>query len=71
MSENPRQKNGRGLVDRKQVESPSNFIAGRPKAALIFWFLMVRLWYAGISATSIAAHIAVSDVLKKKTSENR
>ena len=26
------------LVDRKLVEVPSNFIAGRPKAALLFWF---------------------------------
>ena len=25
----------RGLVDRKPVEAPSNFIAGRPKAALL------------------------------------
>ena len=31
----------RGLVDRKLVEAHthSNFIAGRPKAALLFWFL--------------------------------
>ena len=30
---------GRGLVDRKLhvVEAPSNFITGRPKAALLFW----------------------------------
>ena len=26
-----------------QTEVPSNFIAGRPKAALLFWFLMVVL----------------------------
>ena len=26
------------MVDRKLVEDPSNFIAGRPKAALPFWF---------------------------------
>ena len=26
------------LVDRKLVEAPGNFIAGRPKAALLFWF---------------------------------
>ena len=32
---------GRGLVDRKLVKAPSNFIAGRPKAALLFWFLVV------------------------------
>ena len=25
------------MVDRKLVEAPSNFIAGRPKAALPFW----------------------------------
>ena len=29
---------GRRLVDRKLVEAPSIFIAGRPKAALLFWF---------------------------------
>ena len=29
---------GRGLVDRKLVQAPSNFIAGRPKAALLFGF---------------------------------
>ena len=35
----PKQKQGRGLVDRKLVQAPpSNFIAGRPKAALLFWF---------------------------------
>ena len=26
------------MVDRKLVEVPNNFIAGRPKAALLFWF---------------------------------
>ena len=26
------------MVDRKQVKAPSKFIAGRPKAALLFWF---------------------------------
>ena len=29
---------GLGLVDHKLVQAPSNFIAGRPKAALLFWF---------------------------------
>ena len=38
MSEKQRQNYGRGMVDRKLVEAPSNFIAGRPKAALLFWF---------------------------------
>ena len=28
----------RGLVDRKLVEAHQYFIAGRPKAALLFWF---------------------------------
>ena len=37
LSDKPRQKQGRGLVGRKLVEAPpSNFIAGRPKAALLF-----------------------------------
>ena len=26
------------MVDRKLVKPPSNFIAGRPTAALLFWF---------------------------------
>ena len=38
LSGEPRQKQGRGLGDRKLVQAPSNFIAGRPKAALLFWF---------------------------------
>ena len=38
LSGEPRQKQGRGSVDRKLVQAPSNFIAGRPKAALLFWF---------------------------------
>ena len=38
LSDEPRQNQGRGLVDRKLVEAPSNFIAGHPKAALLFWF---------------------------------
>ena len=29
---------GRGLFDRGLVEAPGNFIAGRPKAAVLFWF---------------------------------
>ena len=37
MSEESRQKEGRGLVEHKQVEAPSNFIAGRPKATLLFF----------------------------------
>ena len=36
MSEIPRQNKGRGLIDRKLVETIGNFIAGRPKAALLF-----------------------------------
>ena len=40
LSGEPKQNQGRGLVDRKLVQAPppSNFIAGRPKAALLFWF---------------------------------
>ena len=38
----PRQNQGRGLVDRKLVKAPPQyFIAGRPKAALLFWFFGV------------------------------
>ena len=39
LSGEPRQKQGRGLVDRKLIQAPPViFIAGRPKAALLFWF---------------------------------
>ena len=41
MSEEPRHNKGRGLVDRKLAEAPSHFIAGRPKAALLFCLLVV------------------------------
>ena len=37
----PNKKQGRRLVDRKLVETPSNFIAGRPKAAFCFGSLVV------------------------------
>ena len=52
----------------KLVEAPSNFIAGRPKAALLFWFLMVVLLSvcllsASIVATCIAAHFALCRAL--------
>ena len=40
VSGEPMQKQGRGLVDHKLVQAPPViFIAGRPKAALLFWFL--------------------------------
>ena len=47
---------------------PSNFIAGRPKAALLFWFFMVVLlslclWYVSTVATCIAVHFAVCHAL--------
>ena len=38
VSEEPRQNKRRGLGDRKLVEAPSNFIVGRLKAVLLFWF---------------------------------
>ena len=42
LSDEPRQNQGRGMVERKPVKalSPtlSNFVTGRPKAALLFWF---------------------------------
>ena len=46
LSDEPRLNQGRGLVNRKQLKPPppprpthlSNFIAGRPGAALLFWF---------------------------------
>ena len=38
LSGEPKQNQGRRLVDRKLVQAPSNFIAGRPNAALLFCF---------------------------------
>ena len=38
LSAESRRNQGGGLVDRKLVKPPSNLIAGRPKAALLFWF---------------------------------
>ena len=39
VSGEPKQKLGRGLVDHKTSSSPPViFTAGRPKAALLFWF---------------------------------
>ena len=40
LSDEPKQNQERGLVDQKLVKAPPppNFIAGRPKAALLFWF---------------------------------
>ena len=64
-------------TDRKP---PSNFIAGRPKAALLFWFFIVALlsiclWYVSIVATCIAVHFAVCHALynnkNKKIGKNR
>ena len=34
----PKQNQGRRLVDGKLVQAPSNYIVGRPKAALLFRF---------------------------------
>ena len=39
LSGEPKQNQGRGLFDRKLVQPFSNFIAGRLKAVLLFWFL--------------------------------
>ena len=38
LSGEQKQNQGRGFLDCKLVQDPSNFIAGRPKAALLFWF---------------------------------
>ena len=57
-----------------------NSIAGRPKAALLFWFFMIVLlsiclWYVSIVATFIAVHFAVCHALynnkNKKIGNNR
>ena len=41
LSDEPRQNQGRGLVDRKLVKAPSNFIAGRPRRLFCFRSLAI------------------------------
>ena len=63
LSDEPKQNQGRGLVDRKQVQAPSNFIAGHPKAALLFcclvildvlcYYLLLILSYIGIGKINV------------------
>ena len=60
----------------KLAEAPSNFIAGRPKAALLICFFMVVLlsiclFSASIMATCIAAHFALSVVLYNKKKKKK
>ena len=65
MFEEPEQNLGRGVVDRKVVEAPlSNFIAGRPKAALLFWF------FGGLIC-GVPLFIVVLDTYKYKIGKNR
>ena len=62
LSREPKQNQGRGLVDRKLVQAPphthtpsaSNFIAGRPKAALLSGLLLVVLFFIIFSGSSKA-----------------
>ena len=56
------------MVDRKLVEAPPcNFIAGHPKAALLFWFFMavLYLFVCGLLAlySCIAGHFALCHAL--------
>ena len=44
LPDEPRQNQGRRLVDRKLVKAPNNFIAGHPKAALLLFFFFLVLW---------------------------
>ena len=38
LSRKPKQNQGRGLVAANSFKPTGNFIAGRPEAALLFWF---------------------------------
>ena len=58
MSEEPRQNKGQGLVERKLVEAPSNFIAGHPKAALLVWF------FGNFRRGALALFMVVLDIYK-------
>ena len=51
---------GRGLVDKP----PSNFIAGRPKAALLFWFF-------GDFRCGVVLFMAILVIYKYKIGKNR
>ena len=54
LSGEPKQNQGRELVDRKLVQAPINFIAGRPDAALLFWF------FGDFTCVLIARSVAVA-----------
>ena len=71
LSDEQRQNQGRGLVDRKLVKAPSNFIAGRPKVDFLFWFfgyfrcgvllfMVVLVTYNYKNVWEIAVHMAVA-----------
>ena len=59
---------GRGLVDRKLVEAPppSNFIAGRPKAALLFWFFGVFRCGVPLFIVVLVLYINIKRCKKKR-----
>ena len=64
MSEESRQNLGRGLVERKRVKAPINFIAGRPKAALLFLFF-------GDFRCGVPLSIVILVIYKYKIGKNR
>ena len=64
MSEEPRQNKRRRLDVRKLVEAHSNFIAGRPKAALLFRF-------CSDCRCDLLSFIVILDILKIEISKNR
>ena len=63
-TEESKQNYGRGLFDRKLVEAPRNFIAGRPKAALLFLFF-------GDFRCGVPLFIVILVIYKYKIDKNR
>ena len=57
LSGEPKQKLGRGLVNQKLVQAPSNLIAGRPKAPLLFWYFSD--FRCGVSLFSLYINIEI------------
>ena len=62
MSKKPRQNYGQGLIHCKLVEAPSNFIFGRPKAALLFCLRLIVLFFPFFFLARLIAVLSIVSV---------
>ena len=68
LSYEPRQNLGQGLVDRNSFKLPSNFIAGRPKVALLFCFV---LFFFGDFRCGVPLFIVILVIYKSNIGKDR